>query len=88
MVPEGKAEDEVTKAQSGSLAFGFARLFRARREVAELAELDDYALRDIGLTRSDVAGALAASPFRNPSLFLKQVCCGQPLRVSEVQTCC
>ena len=40
-----------------SLISRIARLARGRREIGRLAELDDNALRDIGLTRTDVAGA-------------------------------
>lgn len=76
--------------QSGlkSMISKIVHIVKGRREVGTLSELDDNALRDIGLTRTDVAGALAASLFRDPSFFLKQVCCGRPLRVSEIQTCC
>jgi uncharacterized protein YjiS (DUF1127 family) len=50
-----------------------ARLARAisdRQDVKRLMELDDRALKDIGLTRSDVDGALAEPLFRNPSAVL------------------
>ena len=41
-----------------------------RREVKHLAEFDDRMLKDIGLTRSDVSGALAEPFTRNPSWVL------------------
>jgi uncharacterized protein YjiS (DUF1127 family) len=41
-----------------------------RREIKALAELDERTLKDIGLLRSDVDGALAEPFFRNPSLVL------------------
>jgi len=41
-----------------------------RREVRHLAELDDRMLADIGLTRSDVTGALGEPLTRNPSWVL------------------
>lgn len=41
-----------------------------RREVRHLAELDDRMLADIGLTRSDVTGALDEPLIRNPSWVL------------------
>lgn len=41
-----------------------------RREVLRLAELDDRGLKDIGLVRSDVEGALATSWLRDPSSVL------------------
>jgi hypothetical protein len=44
--------------------------FEHRREVMHLAELDERILKDIGLSRSDVDGALSEPLFRNPSLLL------------------
>lgn len=41
-----------------------------RREVMSLSELDDRGLKDIGLVRSDVEGALASSWLRDPSSVL------------------
>ncbi|WP_269583372.1 DUF1127 domain-containing protein [Roseibium sp. Sym1] len=37
----------------------FARMLRRRRDRAHLAELPDYLLEDIGLTRADVPGTPA-----------------------------
>jgi uncharacterized protein YjiS (DUF1127 family) len=51
----------------------FLDLFRAlkhRREIIQLADFDDHMLKDIGLTRSDVEGALAEPLIYNPSLVL------------------
>lgn len=41
-----------------------------RREILQLTELDERGLKDIGLVRSDVEGALATSWLRDPSAFL------------------
>ena len=41
-----------------------------RREVMRLAELDERGLKDIGLVRSDIAGALATSWLNDPSAVL------------------
>jgi uncharacterized protein YjiS (DUF1127 family) len=49
------------------------RTLRNRYEVRQLAELDDRSLKDIGLTRSDVQGALAASLLSDPSLILADI---------------
>ena len=52
---------------------GFKNLIRAwvhRREVLQLSELDERGLKDIGLVRSDVEGALATSWLRDPSAVL------------------
>ena len=48
-----------------------ARAVRNRREVMHLLELDDRALKDIGLVRNDVAGALDAPLTRDPSVLLR-----------------
>ena len=47
-----------------------ARALHDRQEVRRLVEMDDRALKDIGLLRSDVDGALAEPLFRNPSAVL------------------
>ncbi len=58
-------------------AAAFARAARLgtalghRRAVRRLAELDDRTLKDIGLTRSDVTGALAQSLAVDPSRVLQ-----------------
>ncbi|MGO4704742.1 DUF1127 domain-containing protein [Microvirga sp. 2MCAF38] len=46
------------------------RAWKHRRQVRALAEFDDRMLKDIGLTRSDVDGALDESMFHNPSVLL------------------
>lgn len=54
-------------------AAGVKNLVRAwlhRREVLRLSELDDRGLKDIGLVRSDIDGALATSWLRDPSAVL------------------
>lgn len=47
-----------------------AAALRNRAAVLRLADLDDRALKDIGLVRSDVAGALAAPLHVDPSSVL------------------
>lgn len=49
-----------------------ARTLRNRHAVTKLGHLDERALKDIGLTRSDVLGALAAPLTRDPSLILAE----------------
>jgi uncharacterized protein YjiS (DUF1127 family) len=52
---------------------GIRRLARAlanRQEVKRLAEMDDRSLKDIGLVRSDVTGALAQPFHKDPSAVL------------------
>jgi uncharacterized protein YjiS (DUF1127 family) len=64
----------VTRAAAVG-ATGIRQIVRAlvhRREVMRLAELDERGLKDIGLVRSDVAGALAASWLDDPSAVLAQ----------------
>lgn len=52
---------------------GVGALIRAlvhRREILRLAELDERGLKDIGLVRSDIDGALATSWLDDPSIVL------------------
>ena len=49
---------------------GVATRWRHRREIRNLAEFDDRMLSDIGLTRSEVIGALAEPFFRDRAVFL------------------
>jgi uncharacterized protein YjiS (DUF1127 family) len=49
------------------------RTLRNRREVLALSGLDDRALKDIGLTRTDVHGALAAPIHQDPSAILRDL---------------
>ncbi|MFN3672397.1 MAG: DUF1127 domain-containing protein [Bosea sp. (in: a-proteobacteria)] len=52
---------------------GVANLVKAfahRREMHLLSEMDERALKDIGLSRSDVDGALATSWLRDPTAAL------------------
>ncbi len=46
------------------------RALMNRREILRLAELDERGLKDIGLVRSDVDGALATSWLNDPSAIL------------------
>ncbi|MBM6592683.1 DUF1127 domain-containing protein [Microvirga pudoricolor] len=48
----------------------FAKALKHRAEVRRLADFDDRMLKDIGLTRSEVTGALEESIFENPSVVL------------------
>jgi uncharacterized protein YjiS (DUF1127 family) len=52
------------------LPFSLVRALIHRREVMRLAEIDERGLKDIGLVRSDIAGALATSWLKDPSAVL------------------
>lgn len=73
----------VTKSLSSALAgfthvavqgfagvAGIAKAIAHRRAVLRLTELDERDLKDIGLMRADVEGALATSWLRDPSALL------------------
>ena len=62
----------AVRAGRGLLRFAadLAKALRDRREVKRLTELDDRALHDIGLTRSDIKGALAEPLLHDPSQVL------------------
>lgn len=64
-----KAARQSVHAIARPLA-GLLRTLRHRREIVALADLDAHALKDIGLTRTDVHGALAVSIFDDPSHVL------------------
>ena len=55
-----------------------ARLVRHRRETAQLLEMDDYKLADIGLSRSDVIHALNSSPLHDPTHELSRLARRRP----------
>lgn len=49
---------------------GLVRSLRHRRDVHSLLELDERALKDMGITRNDVLGALAQPVGVDPSIVL------------------
>ena len=68
----GAARRTLTRL-AGAAVRGMRALARAlahRQDVKRLAELDDRALKDIGLVRGDVAGALAEPFHKDPSTVL------------------
>lgn len=50
-----------------------SRLVRHRREAAQLLEMDDHKLADIGLSRSDVIHALNGSLLHDPTRELSRL---------------
>ena len=77
---------------SGSLAgYGIlAKLWhnwQARKSVAKLAKLDDFMLRDIGLTRDQVSWAKHQSLSINAALALEE-CVRQRQVVSSLRSSC
>ncbi len=70
-VPAGFARLAIRAAGQVSAGLtSFAKALIHRRAVMRLSELDERALKDIGLVRSDVAGALASSWLNDPSAIL------------------
>ncbi len=76
-VPAQLAPAKVEAANTNRMTRVLARIgawyvaWRNRRAVAGLLGLDEYLLRDIGLTRSDVSGALAVRATEDPSERLR-----------------
>ncbi|MBS7702285.1 DUF1127 domain-containing protein [Chelatococcus asaccharovorans] len=80
----GRSRDHIGSASAWTarfqrwgwgVAYQIARMARAlrhRREVWQLTEFDERALHDIGLTRSDVVGALAEPLKSDPSVILAE----------------
>lgn len=54
-----------------------------RRQVRDLAQWDDRALKDIGLTRSDIAGALSLPLRDDPTLHLASLSGRSPRMAGE-----
>lgn len=73
-----KSLSSVSAGATRVAALGFtpiAALVKAlihRREVLRLGELDERSLKDIGLVRSDLDGALAVSWLSDPSVILAE----------------
>lgn len=44
--------------------------WESRRVLGQLGALDDHMLRDIGITRQDIASSLAEPMFRDPTMHL------------------
>ncbi len=61
----------TTRLMSGAVRM--ARIWGNRRAVGQLAELDEHALKDIGLSRTDVRGALQVSYLEDPSCVLADI---------------
>ena len=55
-----------------------ARLIRHRRETAQLLEMDDRKLADIGLSRADVIHALNGSLLHDPTRELSRLAGRRP----------
>lgn len=66
-VPVGFARVAVRGAAAAN---ALVKALLHRRQVLRLSELDERALKDIGLVRSDVEGALAISWLDDPSAIL------------------
>jgi uncharacterized protein YjiS (DUF1127 family) len=56
-----------------ALAVSLGHALRHRREISALAELDDHALIDLGLTRTDGHSAWAVSVLEDPSHVIKDI---------------
>lgn len=71
-------------ALSGQLVARALRVFKNRRQVTQLSTLSDEALKDIGLTRSDVRRAVALPFYSDPAPFLRQMADGHTLLALQI----
>ena len=55
----------------GTVLAKFAKRLENRAAIRQLMEADEYMLRDIGLSRSDVTSAVRLSPLTDPTVALK-----------------
>ncbi|MEI2386339.1 DUF1127 domain-containing protein [Breoghania sp. JC706] len=58
---------------AASLAMNMVRAYRARRTLSMLASQEDYMLRDIGVSRSDLYAALSTPATEDPSMVLARL---------------
>ncbi|MFM9973399.1 MAG: DUF1127 domain-containing protein [Beijerinckiaceae bacterium] len=75
-VPRTSKPATFTLALTGIAFRAIAQIFvvlKNRRQIARLADLDDRALKDIGLIRSDVDAALTLPLHMDPSHHLREV---------------
>jgi uncharacterized protein YjiS (DUF1127 family) len=68
---------------AGTAVRRFLKAIVNRGAVNRLCELDERQLKDIGLTRSDVVGALAEPFYRDPSRCLAERAGGAPAVASR-----
>ena len=69
---------------AGKALLRVATALENRRQAKSLNEWDARALKDIGLTQGDLAGAMALPLHRDPTLFLASLRGGQHPSVSDV----
>ena len=76
IIPASTAAVSAVRQAARAVNMRVASILRAianRRDITQLTHLDDHALKDIGLTRSDVRGALEVSLFDDPSRVLMDI---------------
>lgn len=68
--PQGSAAGRFVRRAAG-IVVAVVRAIVHRREVTDLLHLDDRQLKDVGLVRGDVLGALAGPLSADPSIILR-----------------
>ena len=81
-----KAAMRLAQAAVGRIA-ATARAAVHRSEIRQLLELDDRQLKDIGLLRNDVLGALAQPIVRDPSIALLVRSVERRSRLRNIEPC-
>lgn len=80
--PQGTAARRVIRRAAG-IVIAVTRAIMHRREVTDLLHLDERQLKDIGLVRGDVLGALAGPLSADPSIILRLRSVDHRARVRE-----
>lgn len=72
----------------GRMISSLADAARHRLNTAQLGDLNDAQLRDLGLARRDTIPSLRSAYFKDPSSVLRWLCCQGPMPRRQTQHGC